>query len=154
TDPGDFADRLDDVTADLRAIKDAVHPLVFHYRGGGNWAEYGVAPERIEEINTRYADDIFARLSAVADRPLTASRVSSVRMVGCCRDFTVLFVALARHHGIPARMRVGFASYFTKDWWIDHVVAEVWDADEQRWKLVDAELPDEYVAPGGGPIDP
>jgi hypothetical protein len=75
--------------------------------------------------------------------------------VGCCRDFTVLFLALARRHGVPARARVGFASYFAPGWKVDHEVAEVWDAAEQRWRLVDPELHDGHVDPtDGAVIDP
>jgi len=32
----------------------------------------------------------------------------------------LLFVAMARHHGIPARARVGFAGYLVVGWWLDH----------------------------------
>jgi transglutaminase-like putative cysteine protease len=53
--------------------------------------------------------------------------------VGCCRDFTVLFFALARHKGVPAREWVGFATYFAAGWAVDHEIAEVWDAAEHRW---------------------
>ncbi len=50
----------------------------------------------------------------------------------------MLFLALAREKGFPARARVGFASYFSKGWMVDHVVAEVWDG--QRWRLVDPQM--------------
>lgn len=49
----------------------------------------------------------------------------------------------SRHKGIPARGRVGFASYLRKGWFIDHVVAEVWDGKEKRWRLVETELEEE-----------
>ena len=35
--------------------------------------------------------------------PFGAAREVAGRLVGCCRDFTVLFVSLARAAGIPAR---------------------------------------------------
>src|SRR5687768_11054798 len=79
SNPGPRAAMLDAVPNHLAAMREAVTPLVFHYGGDGDWAENGIAPERI---------------------------------VGCCRDFTLLFVSLARYHGIPARSRVGFATYF------------------------------------------
>ena len=140
TDPGDAGARLDEVPDDLASIKDAARQLVFHYRGDGDWTDHGIAPERIGEIDTRYADRMFHRLFELKDAPLTEPREAKERLVGCCRDFTVLFLAIARHKGIPARMRVGFAAYFVPGWHLDHVVAEVWDEREQRWRLVDAEL--------------
>ena len=75
------------------------------------WAENGIAPERISEVDTRYAAAMFARLGELADLPLSAARQPRQRLVGCCRDFTVLFVSMARHKGIPSRARVGFAGY-------------------------------------------
>jgi transglutaminase-like putative cysteine protease len=70
--------------------------------------------------------------------PLPASPMQ--RLVGCFRDFTVLFVAMARHKGIPSRARVGFARYFFDGWLIDHMIAEVWDGSAERWRLVEPEM--------------
>lgn len=57
-----------------------------------------------------------------------------------CRDFAVLFCAMARHQGIPTRTRVGFATYiaeFGPDFSGEHEIAEYWDSSEKRWRLVD-----------------
>jgi len=155
TDPGPFAGRLDAVPPDLAAMQAIARQLVFHYRAGGDYAENGIDPGRIAEIDTRYADAMLARLAELAGPPLTAGRPARQRLVGCCRDFTVLFLAIARHQGVPARARVGFAGYFVPGWFVDHVVAEVWDAGQQRWRLVDPELADGHT--GGSdpsPVDP
>ena len=155
TDPGPFAGRLDAVPPDLAAMQATARQLVFHYRAGGDYAENGIDPGRIAEIDTRYADAMLARLAELAGPPLTAGRPARQRLVGCCRDFTVLFLAIARHQGVPARARVGFAGYFVPGWFVDHVVAEVWDAGQQRWRLVDPELADGHT--GGSdpsPVDP
>jgi hypothetical protein len=155
SDAGAMATMLDAVPDDLKAMKDAVYPLVFHYMGGGDWAEHGIAPERRPEIDLRYADAMLGRLGELSDKPLGEFRAPHERMIGCCRDFTLLFVALARHKGIPARSRVGFAGYFFAEWNVDHVVAEVWDAAEGRWRLIDAELGDEHIDPTDGvALDP
>jgi transglutaminase-like putative cysteine protease len=58
---------------------------------------------------------MLGRLFELAERPLGESRSLSERLVGCCRDFTVLFLTMARELGIPARARVGFAAYFIPD---------------------------------------
>lgn len=71
---------------------------------------------------------------------LARDRRPADRLVGCCRDATVFFLALTRHKGIPAWARVGFATYFDPGWLIDHVVAEIWDEQESRWRLVDPEM--------------
>lgn len=145
TDPGAFADLVAALPGDLGSLQAASTRLVFHYRGGGDWGEHGIAPERIGEVDLRYADSLLGRLVELADQPLDAPRESAQKLVGCCRDYTLLLVSMARHHGIPARTRVGFAGYFAPGWWMDHVVAEIWDADQARWKLVEAQIPDGFV---------
>lgn len=150
TEPGRFAARVREVPGSLPAMRKAARQLVFHYRGDGPFAENGIAAERIAEIDTRYAEDMLARIVELSDVPLTADRKPCERLVGCCRDFTVFFLAIARAHGVPARARVGFAAYFPPGWYVDHVVAEVWDGEQQRWRLVDAELADDYTDPATG----
>ena len=145
SDPGPWASRLDAVPGDIAGLARTARQLVFHYRADGDFAANGVAPERIAEIDTRYAAPMFERLFALDDRPLTSERAPAQRLVGCCRDFTLLFLAMARHHGIPARARVGFATYFVPGWALDHAVAEVWDAAAGRWRLVEAQLRDGFV---------
>ncbi|MFN8374360.1 MAG: transglutaminase-like domain-containing protein [Anaerolineae bacterium] len=82
---------------------------------------------------------MLARLLEMDARPLTETRAPENRIVGCCRDFSVLFCSMLRHFGIPARTRSGFANYFIKDYWMDHVVVEYWTGD--HWQLVDSEIP-------------
>jgi len=136
-------------------MRDAARRLIFHYRADGDFAENGISADRLGEIDTRYADRMFARLFELADQPLTRDRVPGQRLVGCCRDVTVLFLAIARHRGLSARARVGFATYFTPGWYIDHVIAEVWDAVQHRWRLVEPEIAGEHIdASDGTPIDP
>ena len=107
------------------------------------------------EIDSRHAETMLDRLAALADQPLTEPRQPQERLVGCCRDFTVLFLAMARSLAIPARARVGFGSYFVRDYKLDHELAEVWDSAENRWRLLDANIGDGYRDPNdGATIDP
>jgi hypothetical protein len=138
SDPGALAPWLADVEPDIGRLHATASGLVFHYWANGDITAYGFAPERVGEISLRYADTIFARLRELNPAPLSGSRVPTERMVGCCRDFTLLLVALARQHGIPARTRVGFATYLIPGWALDHVVAELWDGS--RWRLVEPTL--------------
>jgi transglutaminase-like putative cysteine protease len=99
-----------------------VQGLVIHYREGERFG-YAIPEERLPEVDTRYAQRMLARILAMDNSPLTEQRPPERRLVGCCRDFTVLFLALARHVGVPARARVGFASYFDPSFNYDHEVA-------------------------------
>lgn len=89
------------------------------------------------EVDARWVErilDIDQRRFGV---PLHVPRPEAERVVGCCRDVTLLTVAALRHHGVSARSRVGFASYFTTGFHHDHVIAEYWNG--RRWVWVDAE---------------
>ena len=155
TDAGRFAGSVLEVPGSLAEMRTAARQLVFHYRDGGDYAANGIEPDRVTEIDTRYAEAMLARIFELSDRPLTATRAPRERLLGCCRDFTVLFLSIARAHGVPARARVGFATYFVPGSFIDHVVAEVWDSARQRWRLVDAELADDHLdAANGKRVDP
>jgi hypothetical protein len=140
TDPGAASAAIDALQAGLAPLRRASSQLVFHYRAGGGFAENGVPAERVAEINTRYADAMLALVLRRGEPDLSRPRRAPDRVVGCCRDATVLFLSLARHKGIPARARVGFAAYFHPGWLVDHVIAEVWDEQEGRWRLVDPEM--------------
>ena len=155
TDPGEFSGLVSAVPGTLSAIRAAARGLVFHYRSDGDFTANGVSLDRISEVDTRYAEDMFARLASLASLPLDHVRAPSQRLVGCCRDFTVVFLTIARAHGLAARARVGFAAYFDPGWYVDHVVAEVWDADGGTWRLVDPELSDDHISEADGEhVDP
>ncbi|KAJ1542537.1 hypothetical protein HK405_009911, partial [Cladochytrium tenue] len=146
--------------ADIAALHAAATQLMLHYRV----YEQLVRPERRDEIHTRYADLMLDRiLSRGEPASLSRKRTADDRTVGCCRDVALLFVTLAREKGIPARMRVGFASYFNPGWWMDHVVAEVWEEEgstsdgkvgkEGRWRMIDPEMELGWKSEGGKAVD-
>ncbi|MFI5590699.1 transglutaminase-like domain-containing protein [Amycolatopsis sp. NPDC051758] len=139
TDPGALSSWLDTTPRDVAALRLAASGLVFHYWAQGDITEHGFPAARREEINLRYASDMFARLRELDPAPPGGPRPKVQRIVGCCRDFTLLFVSMARHHGFPARARVGFANYLVPGWYLDHVVAEVHNGVE--WHLVEPQFP-------------
>jgi hypothetical protein len=82
-------------------------------------------------------------LSAIFERdeqPLTAARPIEHRLIGVCRHFVVLMAATLRAHGVPARARCGFSTYFDRKMSVDHWVCECWDPGRGRWVLVDPQL--------------
>jgi hypothetical protein len=149
SDPGDMAGWLSGLPADFEALRALARPLVAHYRAD-DLAAFGISGERVAEIDTRFARRMLARLHELESGPLTPQRKPANRIVGCCRDFTLLYLTMLRHAGIPARSRVGFATYFAAGWFVDHVVAEVWDEANGRWRLIDPQLPDVRVDPNDG----
>jgi len=111
------------------------------------WADrYGerLTEKRSSEVNIRSAADKLRRAYEIKNTGLTEARRNSEKVVGNCRDFTVLSVALMRRKGIPSRARCGFGAYFStpemKLRYIDHWVVEYWNHEESRWVMVDSQL--------------
>lgn len=139
TDPGEYAYLYDDLPHDIDGLCRVVQGLIIHYRGGEMF-NYTIPDERKVEIDTRYVPQMLARIQELDTRHLTEERPPERRLVGCCRDFATLFCSMARYRGIPTRTRIGFAAYFDPAFYHDHEIAECWDVDEQRWRLIDPEM--------------
>ena len=145
---------LDALPADLAGLREVSQQLLTHYMGFSDEASGPVTGQRLAEADTRYADPMFARILELGEPNLLRTRPAAERIAGCCRDFALLYVAMARHKGIPARVRVGYANYFQAGWYLDHVIAEAWDSTEGRWRLIEPEIGDDFVPADGAPFDP
>lgn len=134
TDPRQFSHLFDALPDDLPSLCEAVRNIYVHFMSGN------IPPERLPEVDLRRVDRILARVMELNPAPLTVRRPREERVVGCCRDASLLLCAMLRHKGIPARLRVGFATYIkmpSPNFKVDHVVVEVWR--DGAWHLVDAE---------------
>jgi len=131
---------IDEIPSNLSDHREVSQRLVAHYMGNSDGSTGPVTGERLKEVDLRYADAMFDRLLEMGSPNLSRDRPSEERLPGCCRDFAVLFVSMARHKGIPARVRMGYATYFKPSWFLDHVIAEVWDSGETRWRLIEPEI--------------
>jgi hypothetical protein len=134
SDPGAYAGLFDALPDDVTEIAAVVRNLLIHYRAGG--IEF--TGERLAEIDNRWVSAILATDQKRNGTALAVPREPVDRVVGCCRDFTLVFVSALRHKGIPARSRVGFGNYFCDGFNNDHVLAEYWNGD--RWVMIDAEM--------------
>ena len=143
SDPGRYTPLLDGLPTDPRELAAVVRNVMVHYFAAG----LTFTGERLEEINNRWVERILDTDQGRHAAPLSAPRPETERVVGCCRDFTLLTVAALRHKGVPARSRIGFAGYFHPDFHEDHVVVDYWNG--QRWVYLDAQLD-----PADWPFDP
>jgi hypothetical protein len=139
TSAGKHQELLGTLPRELPALTRAIQGLQIHEYMLGN---YGVSvPEpRKNESHLRRLDHMLGAIHARDPRPLDVAREPADRAIGVCRHFTVLLIAALRAHRIPARARVGFASFFNPPQYEDHWVGEYWNASEKRWILVDAQL--------------
>lgn len=139
SDPGPHTHLFEALPREIGPLCEVVQGLILHLF----WAErYGVQlPEaRQAEVQLRPASAKLEQILRLDPRPLTAARPPDQRLVGNCRDFTLLLTAMLRHQGVPARARCGFARYFIPGHYEDHWVCEYWHAGQERWVLTDAQL--------------
>jgi hypothetical protein len=151
TDLSSIADHVADLPSDVPSLCKIVQLLVVHRF----WdTRYGVtdAEERDDEMQIRPADEILAKVLEIDPRPLDHGRMPQQRVLGNCRDFTTVTVALLRDKGVPARGRCGFGAYFTPGLFEDHWVVEWWDGE--RWVFTDAQLDAFQVAALNVSFDP
>lgn len=139
TDPGPHADLFQGLPTDIPSLVNVVQNNLLHIF----WAErYGITPpeERKVTVGVR---DVAAKLAlhrAIDPRPLVEPRSLENRQIGNCRDFSTLMAAILRWQGVPARARCGFGVYFLPNHYEDHWVCEYWNAAQERWVMVDAQL--------------
>ncbi|OLB81261.1 MAG: hypothetical protein AUI14_04010 [Actinobacteria bacterium 13_2_20CM_2_71_6] len=142
---GPSVELLEGLPKRVRTLCRLSHKVIVHEFMASN---YGVTDveQRLEELECRTVDEIVAgidRLDSPRHRPLAKGRPPKKRLIGNCRQFSVLTCALLRYVGIPARARCGFSGYLA-DHWIDHWIVERWDAKQERWIRTDPQLDEEY----------
>lgn len=139
SDPGRHIDLFARLPDDLPGLVKAVQGSMIHIF----WAErYGVAlsEERKATVGMRSLSQKLDNYRLVDPRPLAVVRQLDMKLAGNCRDFSQLLASMLRYKGIPARPRCGFGTYFIPDHYEDHWVCEYWNAEQERWIMVDAQL--------------
>jgi hypothetical protein len=153
TDTGEYAVLFDDLPEDLGKLCNVIQGLMVHIF----WAKrYGLelSETREQEVNLRTIPQKMHRILELSDQPLTTPRTLEKKLVGNCRDFTLLLTAALQYQGIPARSRCGFGRYFQPGKYEDHWVCEYWNAEQERWVLVDGQLDAFQVKTLGLHFDP
>jgi len=145
SDPGGYRHLLAALPATPAVLPEIIGGLVLH--------PFVAAPgSGASDASLRSVRELVAAILAKDPRPLGLPRQPSDRVVGICRQYALLACSVLRQHGLPARLRVGFADYFTPDFWEDHWVCEYHDGS--AWRLLDAELTPEVGARFGIAFDP
>ncbi|MFX0113501.1 MAG: transglutaminase-like domain-containing protein, partial [Candidatus Hodarchaeota archaeon] len=148
SDPGKYSHLYEDIPTSIPKMCAIAQNAIIHLF----WADsYGITLKDIEEkgrnpnkeLNKRMIEEKLDSLLSILDKPLTEKREPINRVVGNCRDYSLLLVSILRHKGIPARVRSGVARYFfppPTDFHEDHFVCEYWNATENHWQLVDPQI--------------
>jgi len=138
TDPREETILFERLPHDIPKLREVVQGLVIHVF----WAtRYGVTipQSRNHELQMRAVSEKLKQIRRLDPQPITQAHPPDKRLLGNCRDFSVLLCSMLRHQGIPARARCGFATYFMPNHFEDHWVCEYWEKSG-RWVMVDAQL--------------
>lgn len=142
-----------------RALAEAVRGVLVHVF----WRHaYGLPEDRARAAEETGLHDVATTLARAGARRAALGRDPDDpaplpvehRLNGNCRHHSVLYAALLREAGVPARARCGFARYFEAGKGIDHWVVERWEGG--RWVIGDPQLDDVMLAalrPGFDPLD-
>lgn len=140
TDPKEHLAHLEGLPLDVAGLCRITQGLLVHDYFGLHL--YGPPPPG-HDLASRETLPVSERLTAILaahNEPISTPRPPFERTVGTCRDFSLMLCAMLRHHAVPARVRCGFAKYFTPPSYEDHWICEYWKAAEQRWAMADAQL--------------
>ena len=145
TEPGVFTSlegferQVEALPDDVASVAAAVQGLLIHEALAPAY-QTALSPARHAERELHSAVAMLNRATRFNPRPLHAPLPPECRVVGVCRHFATMFVAIMRHKGVPARARCGFANYFEPGKHVDHWVGEYWNEEQRRWVLVDAQI--------------
>jgi hypothetical protein len=137
TEPGTFGSLYDHLPSDVSALRKLVSQLIVHVSLAD---KYEIPATMARPRETQSASDRLRLIQATLNEPLDVPRPPHQRTFGTCRDYSLLLCSMLRHQAIPARIRCGFANYFSAAPYQDHWICEYWSEREQRWYRVDAQL--------------
>ena len=139
SDPGAHASLFQNLPTSIAELVKLVQNVTIHVF----WTErygFNAPPERMDELQLRSMERRLAHTIKLDPRPLAEPRPIDKKLLGNCRDHSLLLASLLRHQGIPARARCGFGAYFLPDHFEDHWVTEYWNQEQDRWVMVDSQL--------------
>ena len=140
TDPGKFLYLCNELPFEINKLCEIVQGLLIHE---AQTHLYGVNisnRRKEKELKIRKVEEMLDRIIELDDRELSIARPPQIRLVGNCRDFSVLLCLFLRHQRIPARTRVGYENYSNSQFRGDHWICEYYQVDQKRWIQVDAQL--------------
>lgn len=139
SDPGCRAPLFEGLPSDPAGLARIVQGLLIHQHIS---PAYGVqlCEAQLAEPHIRGVEPMLEHIVTRDAKPLSDARPEAERLVGVCRHFTLLHVAMLRRKGVAARARCGFGAYFEQGKFVDHWLTEYWNDGERRWMLVDAQL--------------
>lgn len=96
------------------------------------------APETHKgDINIRNIEEKIDLLFSRNKSEITQVRKNENKIMGNCRDTSLLLCTMLREKGVAARVRSGFSTIFSPKKKYDHWLCEYWDFQKKCWIKVD-----------------
>lgn len=144
THPAGYTRFLDELPEDIGLLSEITRGLILHHNDGEALG-YSIPKCRLKELELRYVKSMLDKIIGLNQQSLIYRRDPAQRLLGCCRDFSILLCAFLRHKEIPARVRVGFTTFHFPAFHHDQVMLEYWNFARQKWCLVDARMTLEFM---------
>lgn len=147
--PGKYEYLYDKLPENVEDLCQLIQKLLLHQFWILEKKHYGISADELkrsgrdlnQEINLRTVEEILGFLLSLDSRSLSVERSPESRVVGNCRDYSLLLASILRYQGIPARVRSGVARYFFQNGFLeDHFICEMWNDGEKRWQQVDPQI--------------
>lgn len=152
TYPGLYEKYLQSLPDDIREIGHLLRWSMIH-RTTLDWGNKGTNSDlkfgditkvpwyrQAEDDNLATAAAILAELFRRSPKGITYGRKVEDKVILTCRHITILMASILKTKGIPARVRSGFAGYWS---WSkassDHWINQYWSKEENRWISIDVD---------------
>ncbi|MDP1574035.1 MAG: hypothetical protein Q8L78_03755 [Coxiellaceae bacterium] len=133
-----------DFPKDINFIRSCMQNLFLHYADLDLFCA-SVKKERYSELNNRYLYNILKEILFKNSNALIIPRSPDHRIMGICRDSSLLLCSILRFFSVPARLRSGYVTYFIPGLFLDGLVVEYYDCALKRWRLVDTRTSQEQI---------
>ncbi len=139
THPGRYALYFDELPAEANRLCQMTQCMMLHFLDLPHDDE-----KKLTDLDLRYVEKMLEKMLS-KQNSLWDARRNENKLIGCCRDFSLLFCAMLRQKKIPARVRFGFSTVHIPGFHHDQVLLEYWDAATSRWCLADARINPAFI---------
>ena len=141
TDPGELAYMYEGLPDSLPALCRLIRSQTIHpYAELPKYREQIPKERSSEGLKYQSVKSILEGLLSYDSAGLVQERKPQDRLIIGCWHNSVLLASILKHHGIPARVRSGHATYIIPDFHTSHTICEVWNKNDKRWMLVDPSM--------------
>jgi sulfatase modifying factor 1 len=138
TDPGEYAYLYKNLPDSLPELCKLIRSQFIHPFAELPQYREQIPKERWNEMmNYPTVKSILKGLVASNPAGIIYNRKPEDRLVLGCPQNAILLASILKYRGIPARVRCGHATYLIPGFHGSHTICEVWNANENRWMLVD-----------------